>query len=173
MKNGMDSRAQSAGGIDQSTSNLHGGIASRVIRLLICIDARPDLRFRFSSVFQGARGVVKREPTIMSLATRNTGLNTPKYALWRNLTLRFVLFISLFHFFPFSAHAINCVADVYDPSVSPYPNIATGSCRALVIGSWRYYVGPDGGYLQSDAAAKQYILDREASKFSCSGGLLV
>ena len=34
MKSGMDSRAQSAGGVNQSRSRLHGGIASRVISLL-------------------------------------------------------------------------------------------------------------------------------------------
>ena len=34
MKNGMESRAQSAGGINQSSSSLHEGIASRVISLL-------------------------------------------------------------------------------------------------------------------------------------------
>ena len=34
MKNGMGSRAQSAGGVNQSRSSLHGGIASRGISLL-------------------------------------------------------------------------------------------------------------------------------------------
>ena len=57
MKNGMESRAQSAGGINQSRSNLHGGIASRVISLLrhvLMQDLAPVLPMQFDLTPSGS-----------------------------------------------------------------------------------------------------------------------
>lgn len=50
MNNALESRAQCAGTINQSRSKLHGGIASRAISSLKCIDARPAHR-SLTSVF--------------------------------------------------------------------------------------------------------------------------
>lgn len=53
MKNGMDTHAQSAGGINQSRPSLHGGIASRVISLLrhVLMQVLPRVYQKLSQIF--------------------------------------------------------------------------------------------------------------------------